>query len=177
MSLITLRQLVADIFTKTLGYTTCSDSECCSSSQTCVNGTKCCSTETPYLDTNGNCVQCASDAHCGDDKICNLTTYTCEDKPDCNPSSISSCASGASNFDSCVAENQSVCEACGWNWDIKQAWPGFTFYGCGGDDYCKAKYGSSSVWMTEEDSMVVGCWNGSSLLEEFGSGLTGPISI
>ena len=88
-----------------VGYTTCSDSECCSSSQTCVNGTKCCSTETPYLDTNGNCVQCASDAHCGDGKTCNTTTYTCEDKPDCNPSSISSCASDESNYKECIEKN------------------------------------------------------------------------
>ena len=66
-----------------VGYTTCSDSECCSSFQTCVNGTKCCSTNTPYLDANGNCVQCASDAHCGDGKSCDTTTGTCvEEKAD-----------------------------------------------------------------------------------------------
>ena len=66
-----------------VGYTTCSDSECCSSFQTCVNGTKCCSTNTPYLDANGNCVQCASDAHCGDGKSCDTTTGTCvEEKTD-----------------------------------------------------------------------------------------------
>ena len=60
------------------GYTACSDNECCSSSQTCVNNTKCCPTNTPYLDPNSNCVQCTTDAHCADGKACNTTTYTCD---------------------------------------------------------------------------------------------------
>ena len=50
---------------------------CCSDTQTCVNETTCCSTETPYLNENGLCVQCTEDAHCTNEG------ETCDETNEC----------------------------------------------------------------------------------------------
>ena len=99
---------------------TSSDKKCCSDTETCINGTTCCSEDKPYLDTNGNCVQCTDDSHCTEDgQTCDTSTGSCKMVPK-TCTSNSQCASGEKCYNysrTCIARTEccgpaDACEAC-----------------------------------------------------------------
>ena len=44
--------------------------ECCKDDEICVDGISCCPNDKPYLDANGNCVECTTNDHCSDNQTC-----------------------------------------------------------------------------------------------------------
>lgn len=117
-----------------------SSTECCKDDEVCVNKTTCCPAEKPYLDTNGNCVECTSDTHCSDDKKCVLDGYYCDALPECAVEDAKYCASDSIG---CCADNQ-YCDSTS---------------GC--QDYC----GENQYALLRTDGVSVRCfdkidWNG-----------------
>ena len=59
------------------GYTPCNDQFCCASGEVCVDNKACCSSELPFIDANGNCVECKTDVDCEQGETCDLTSGKC----------------------------------------------------------------------------------------------------